>query len=336
MKAAVLVEVGKELVVQERDTPRLSEGDLLVKIDLCGVCSSDLMALKGEVTDYSPPVVMGHEIAARVVESRNLNVRVGLKLTVNPMVTCGNCLYCRRDQGKYCDRLYGFGHDIDGGYAEYMSIPEEAVRAGCLIEAPEDMPPEELIFVEPLGCCLNAWRETEFRESLAVLGAGPIGMIFAKLGRRSGLHVSVFEPLPHRRGLASKVADAVFDISDEEIERFWDEVGGADTVILATNATKSIELAFKIARRGAFINLFGLFPKGSELKMELEEMHFKGFRFIASWAFSKWSLKTARDELASGSLSFKELITHTLPLDRINYALKLVERREGMKVVVKP
>lgn len=336
MKAAVLVEVGKELVVQERDIPRLGEGDLLVKVELCGVCTSDLMALRGEVTDYSPPVVMGHEIAAIVVESRNPDVKAGLKLTVNPMVTCGECLYCRRDQGKYCERRYGFGHDIDGGYAEYMLIPGEAVRAGCLIEAPEDMPPEELIFVEPLGCCLNAWRETEFRETLAVLGAGPIGMIFAALGRRSGLYVSVFEPLPHRRGWASGVADAVFDVSDEEVERFWDEVGGADTVILATNAPESIELAFKIARRGAFINFFGLFPKGNELRMELEEMHFKGFRFVASWAFSKWSLNAARDELASGSLSFKRLLTHILPLDRINEAFELVERREGMKVAVRP
>lgn len=338
MKAAVLVKVGEGLVVQDREIPIPQDGEVLARVDMCGVCTSDLMALKGEVTDYSPPVVMGHEIAATAIESRNPAVKEGQKLTLNPMITCGECLFCRRDQGKYCEKLYGFGHDIDGGYAEYMLIPEGAIRIGGVIEVEEDMPPEELIFVEPLGCCLNAWRETEFREDLAILGAGPIGLIFLILALRSGLRTAVFEPLPGRREWAQKLgAEAVFGVERCEVERFREVMGGGvDTVIVATNDPGAIELAFNVARCGAFLNFFGLFPKGNELRIELEDMHFMGYRLIASWAFSRWSLERARDEIASGRISLRELLTHVLPLERINEAMRMVERRKGMKVAVKP
>ncbi|HEX28883.1 TPA: hypothetical protein ENG04_02240 [Candidatus Poribacteria bacterium] len=338
MKAAVLVKTGEELVIQERNIPSPKDGEALARVEMCGVCTSDLMALRGEVTDYSPPVVMGHEIAATVVESRNPKLKVGERITLNPMVTCGQCVFCKRDQGKYCEKLYGFGHDIDGGYAEYMLIPEQAIRIGGVIRAPRDMPSEDLIFVEPLGCCLNAWRETEFRRDLVILGAGPIGLTFLKLAVRSGLRTAVFEPLSERRRWAHRLgADGVFGVEEDEVERFKETMdGGADTVIIATNNPEAIDLAFKVARRGAFLNFFGLFPKGNELRLELEDLHFMGYRLIASWAFSKWSLKAAMDELASGEINLRSLLTHVLPIERINEALRIVDGRRGMKVAIKP
>ena len=90
MKTAVFEETGK-LSVQDKPVPHLDAGDVLIKVDLCGICASDLAALNGDVTDYSPPVVMGHELAGVVVESRHPDVKIGEKVTVNPMISCGNC-----------------------------------------------------------------------------------------------------------------------------------------------------------------------------------------------------------------------------------------------------
>ena len=100
MKAAVF-ESAHRLSIQEKPIPILEPGNALVQVDACGVCTSDLMAFRGEVTDYSPPVVMGHEIAARVVESRHPALKVGTRVTLDPMISCGQCEYCQNDLDKY-------------------------------------------------------------------------------------------------------------------------------------------------------------------------------------------------------------------------------------------
>ena len=192
MKAAVFEQTGK-LSIQNKPIPSLVTGDILIKVDLCGVCASDLAALNGDVTDYSPPVVMGHELAGVVVDSRRSDVKVGEKVTVNPMLSCGTCEYCRADLDKYCEKIEGIGHDIDGGYAEYIRMPKHGIDTGKLISVPDSIPAEALLFLEPLGCCLNAMRETIFDKSVAILGAGPIGLLFAQLTQKNGLHTFVLE-----------------------------------------------------------------------------------------------------------------------------------------------
>ncbi|MFQ6041672.1 MAG: alcohol dehydrogenase catalytic domain-containing protein [Candidatus Poribacteria bacterium] len=333
MKVAVF-EAANRLSIQDKPIPRLASGDVLVKVELCGVCASDLMALKGEITDYSPPVVMGHEVSGIVAESRHDSVKVGKRITVNPMISCGKCRYCRNDLDKYCQKLYGIGHDIDGGYAEYLRVPKQAIENGCLLSVPDEIPAEEVMFVEALGCCLNAMRETIFRESVAILGAGSIGLTFVKLARLKSLQTVVVEPLEHRRKMAEQVgANCVVDL--DEIQKLMDITnGGADTVILATNNVNALALMFKLAKRGACLNFFGLFPKGNELKLELEELHFMGYKILASWAFSKWSMNEARRMIVEGDINFEGFLTHCFPLEKAVEAFKNAANRHGIKTAL--
>jgi L-iditol 2-dehydrogenase len=186
VKAAVFEQTGK-LSIRDKPIPKLAQGDVLIKVDLCGVCASDLAALNGDITDYSPPVVMGHELAGVVVDSQHSNVKVGERVTVNPMLSCGSCEYCHADLDKYCENIEGIGHDIDGGYADYMRMPKHGIDTGKLISVPQSISAEDLLFLEPLGCCLNAMRETIFDKSVAILGAGPIGLLFAQLTQKKRL-----------------------------------------------------------------------------------------------------------------------------------------------------
>ena len=268
MKAAVFKKIG-QLEVQDKPIPSLESGDVLIKVELCGICASDLAALNGDITDYAPPVVMGHELAGVVVDSQHPDVKSGDKVTVNPMLSCGNCDSCRTDLDKYCSNIEGIGHDIDGGYAEYMCMPKHGVDTGKLITVPDTISPEELIFLEPLGCCINAVRETIFDKSVAILGAGPIGLMFTQLMKRAGLLTFVLEPQAssqaYRREVAEQGgADASFDITTTELEALLEaSEGGVDTVISATtNNQRAIDLAFKIVRRGGCVNFFGLAPGG--------------------------------------------------------------------------
>ncbi len=333
MKAAVFEETGK-LSVQEKPIPTLHPGDVLIKVDLCGICASDLAALNGDVTDYSPPVVMGHELAGAVVESRHPAVKVGERVTVNPMLSCGNCDYCRADLDKYCANIAGIGHDLDGGYAEYLRMPKHGVDTGKLISVPDTIPPEVLLFLEPLGCCINAMRETIFDQRVAILGAGPIGLMFTQLTKAAGLQTYVLEPLAHRQSVAEDVgADASFDITAEGMEKLIELTkGGVDTVISATtNDQRAIDQAFKVVRRGGCVNFFGLAPKGQELKINLEHFHYMGHKLMASWAFSRWSLNESRRLIIDQAINLKPLLTARFPIERAIEGFENARQRRGVK-----
>ena len=334
MKAAIFEGTGK-LSVQDKPIPTLNSGDVLIKVELCGICASDLAALNGDITDYSPPVVMGHELAGVVVESRHPDVKVGEKVTANPMLSCGSCDYCKADLDKYCSQIEGIGHDIDGGYAEYLRMPKHGIDTGKLISVPDTISPEELIFLEPLGCCINAMRETIFDKSVAILGAGPIGLMFAQLVRKAGLQTFVLEPLAHRRSAADEVgADATFDIT--QVQTLIEQTnGGVDTVISATvNNQRAIDLAFKVVRRGGCVNFFGLAPGGQELRINLEHFHYMGYKLMASWAFSRWSLSESRQLLIDDEINLKPLLTDRFPIEEVVEGFENAQQQRGVKSVL--
>lgn len=336
MKAIVFEGPDLGLKLKELPRPQVQDGDLLIKVDLCGICASDLMALRGDATDYSPPLVMGHELAGVVCESRNPKFKGGEKVTVNPMISCGCCYYCSKDLGKYCSKLYGVGHDIDGGYAEYMRIPKQLVDTDGVIQVPNEVLAEELMFVEPLGCCLNALRETDLKESAAIIGSGPIGLLMLQLLKERSLQTIVVEPIGSRREFAKALGA---DIAVEPHSNLVEEIrslthGGVDTVIFSTNAVSALKTAFKLVKRGGFINLFGLIPKGMKLDIDIEQLHFMGYKITASWAFSKWSLLEAKEKVISHQLSLKPLITHKFPLEEGLKGFEMAARHEGIKIVL--
>lgn len=346
MKTIVFEKIG-QLRIQEKPIPTLDAGDVLIQMELCGICASDLAALRGDVSDYAPPVVMGHELAGFIVESRHPNVKVGEKVTVNPMLSCGVCTQCKNDRGKYCDTIEGIGHDIDGGYAEYIRMPKHGVDTGKLIRVPETMPAAELLFLEPLGCCLNAMQETLGDSpraqagaptgAVAILGAGPIGLMLTQLAKRRGLATYVLEPLAHRRTVAEEVgADATFSIAADDVARLRDITdGGVDTVISATtNNAAAIALAFDVARRGGCINFFGLAPEGQELRINLEQFHYDGHKLMASWAFSRASLEAARQLLIEKALNFAPLLTARFPIEKGLEAFDTAATHQGVKTAV--
>ncbi len=338
MKAIVFEKI-QQLSVQDKPIPTLNDGDVLIQIELCGICASDLAALRGDVSDYAPPVVMGHELAGVIAESRHPEVKIGERVTVNPMLSCGKCVHCKNDRDKYCDTIEGIGHDIDGGYAEYMRMPKHGVDTDKLIRVPDDIPPEELLFLEPLGCCLNAMQETIFQNTVAILGAGPIGLMFTQLTKRAGLTTYVVDPLPQRRTVAETVgADATFDISPDDVAHLHEITsGGVDTVISATtNKTSVINLAFQIVRKGGCINFFGLAPEGEELRINLEEFHYTGHKLMASWAFSRTSLEESRQILLEKAINFEPLLTNRFPITQGLEAFDNAIAQNGIKTALHP
>ena len=340
MKTVVFTGPGEDLRTEEKPMPELQDGDVLVKIDLCGICTSDIMAQRGDATDYSPPVVLGHEIAGVVVETRSSRFPTGQKVSVDPVMSCGVCYYCRRGLSKFCPEICGIGHDIDGGYAEYVRIPRKLVDSDGLVAVPDEIPPEELVFLEPLACCLGAVREMPLEENLVILGAGPIGLLFLQLAKRRGARTIVAEPLAHRRAMAERLgAEEVLDPSAEPVvPRVLGLTGGvgADAVIAATNDPSVVPRVREMLRRGGYANFFGLFPHGTRIELDVEQFHYSGHKVLASWALTRRDTAEAQKEIIDRWLVLEPILTGRFPLDQPMQAFSYVVQRTGLKAAFTP
>ena len=340
MKTVVFTGPGEDLRTEEKPVPELEDGDVLVKVDLCGICTSDIMAQRGDATDYSPPVVLGHEIAGVIAETRSKHFFAGQKVSVDPVMSCGLCYYCRRGMNKFCPDICGIGHDMDGGYAEYVRIPEKLIDSDGLVVVPNEVPPEELVFLEALACCLGAVREMPLEENLVILGAGPIGLLLLQLGKREGVRTIITEPLAHRRAMAKQLgAEEVLDPSAEPaIPRILELTGGvgADAVIAATNDPSVVPELPKMLRRGGYANFFGLFPQGTRIELDVEQFHYSGHKVLASWALTRKDTAQAQNEIADRWLVLEPILTGKFSLDQPMEAFNYVVQRTGLKAAFAP
>lgn len=340
MKTVVFTGLGEDLVTVEKPIPALEDGDVLVKVDLCGICTSDIMAQRGDASDYSPPVVLGHEIAGVIAETRNDRFSTGQKVSVDPVMCCGVCYYCQRGLNKYCAEICGIGHDMDGGYAEYVRIPKGLADSGGLLVVPDEVPPEELVFLEALACVLGGFRETTLGDNLVILGAGPIGLLFLQLAKRAGVRTIITEPLAHRRAMAERLgAEEVLDPSAEavvpRILELTDGIG-ADAVIAATNDPSVVPQVFQMLRRGGCANFFGLFPYGTKIELDVEQFHYSGHKVLSSWALTRKDSAQARNEIADRWLTLEPILTGRFSLDQPMEAFNYVVQRTGLKAAFAP
>ena len=216
--------------------------------------------------------------------------------------------------------------------------PRPLVQQGGLLSVEGDVAPERLMFVEPLSCVINALTDTPARDTMAVLGAGPIGLLFTQLASSAGARVVVVEPLAHRREAAQAFgADLVVDATDEGVQALLDTTdGGADTVIVATDHESALTTAFEAVRRGGAINFFGLAPAGRTISLELEQLHFQGHRISASWAFSRDSLAAARDLIQADAIDLSPMPVALYGLEAAEEAVAAARDRRGAKAVIAP
>ena len=182
----------------------------------------------------TPGTILGHELVAKVVEVGEgvTAFKEGDRFVVNPNEYCGSCVYCRKNLPNECQNIQAMGIDVDGGFAEYVRVAEKMA-----FKIPEDMPAHIAAFAEPLACVIYASRKINVNpgESVAIIGAGPIGMLFIQLMKASGAYpiISV-EPNAVRREYALKCgADYAIDPIAEDAQAFiMDQTGlGADYAI---------------------------------------------------------------------------------------------------------
>ena len=259
----------------EKDIPKPGPGEILIKVKAAGVCGTDAHIIKGE-SSSTPPVVLGHEYAGKVVELGEgvTNAHHGDGISVDPNMFCHTCYYCHLGKSHLCQHLTALGVNIDGGFAEYALVP--ATQAHLL---PPNMSLEAGAFIEPVACCLRGIEQAMIQpgDEVAILGGGPIGLILLQLATIAGGRVTISEPVQSKWVMAKELG-ALQTVAPGDLapDTF-------DVVIEAAGVKAAVEQSITIARRGGSIVWFGVSPQGLKAAIEPHEVFRKELRISGSF-----------------------------------------------------
>lgn len=344
MRAAIYN--GKESIeVKDVDTPKVGAGEVLVKVESCAICGTDIRIYFHGHHKIKPPHIMGHEVAGSVVETGEgvTESKKGDRIHMVTVVGCGECGLCRQGRPNLCQDLKAMGYYYQGGFAEYILIPKEGVKQGILLPIPEKLSFDEATLAEPLSCCINGqdYLNISSEDTVLIVGAGPIGCMHAGLARLSGaVRVMLADISDERLSLSKKFgADTAINSSKEDlVKRVKDETGGrgADVVITACPSAQIQEQAFQMTAARGRISLFGGLPGGSTITVESNIIHYKEISVYGVFASTPEQYRRALALLACGKIKGGDLITHKFPLEKIQEALEMAKSGKGLKVIVNP
>lgn len=343
MKAAVLHAVG-DLRVEEIPTPRPGPGEVLVRVRSCGVCGSDVPRVFSKGT-YSFPTVCGHEFAGTVESGEGF--APGTPVTVFPLLWCGRCAECERGEYARCHDYGYLGSRSDGGFAEYVVAPAR----NCL-PLPQGVSLEEGAMTEPAAVALHAVKRAGLRagETVAVFGAGPIGLLVAQWARALGAaRVLVFDIAPANLDLARTLGfSEVFDSRAGDPQKAVEAATagrGADVAVEAAGVPATFTAAVAAAAAGGRVVMLGnpsgdvTLPAALISRMMRRELALVGTwnsSFSASGLPDDW--RTVLAAVAAGTVRLKPLITHRFGLAGTLDGLRVMkDRREFVaKVLINP
>ncbi len=335
MRSAKLV-APRQIEIFEDRMPLPTEGEVLVRVRAAGVCGSDLHIYQGERSDVALPRILGHELVGEVesVGSGVTRFSRGDRVTVDPVVSCGKCVSCRRGYDNLCSTVKCLGVQVDGGYCDYIAVPEEKVYV-----LPGGMTWEKAALIEPfsIGAEVLARSEAGKGDKVLVIGAGTIGLCILQAMKIAGAEVlitdfadsrlKVAETLGADRTVNGRTGDLAGALAD-----FTGEFG-ADVVVEAVGMPRLLEESLGYAAPGGRIVVLGFHPEPAkipevivvkkELKIIGSRMNCRRFPQVIEW-FEK------------GQVNPEALISAVYPFEKINTAFRdiLEDPEKYLKVLI--
>jgi L-iditol 2-dehydrogenase len=346
MKAAVYL--GKDqVVVQDVPEPAPAVGEVLLSIEACSICGTDLRTWRHGDKKILPPRILGHEFCGSVVESRakGANVSVGDRVVMYIVILNGSDRYVERGRENLSSHRTTMSYHHDGAFAPLMRVPAAAVAQGNLFRVTSAIPSDLMSLAEPLGCVMNAHSRLGVGkgDTVAVFGAGPIGIMHAVVSRLQGARkVYILDNNPARLEMAR-----AFDLDGtvlvrpdgahrEEMARLTGGEG-ADVVIVAVSAAAAQADALEIAGKAGRVNFFAGLPKSNPVaSLDVNHLHYKELVVSGSYSEKRSDFQAAFALLHGGRFPADKIVTHRLPLGRILDGFRLMESGEALKVCLLP
>jgi L-iditol 2-dehydrogenase len=355
MKAAVYRDIDT-VVTETTSVPEAGRGEVLIRIDTCGVCGTDLKKI--HTGSHSAPRVFGHEMAGTIaaVGEGVKGFAVGDRVMAFHHIPCGHCFYCRKKTFAQCETYKrvgttaGLGPAAGGGFAQYIRVMDWIVGDGInpagLIHIPDDIPFEQAAFIEPVNTCFKAIKLLDLQadDTVLVIGQGSIGIILAALAAQTGATVLTSDMFPERHAIAANYGlkhplDARRDVVAAAKDAT--EGRGADVALVAVGADVLIATAMEAIRPGGRVMLFASTQHGTApfdpAAVCMDEKTLMG-SYSASVAVQQEGIDLVFEGYRSGKLDFTKLISHRFTLDEAAEAVHLASnpRPDSMKIVLKP
>jgi L-iditol 2-dehydrogenase len=348
MRAAVYR--GKNDVhVETVPVPKIGAGEVLVKINTCGICGTDLKKI--HTGSHDAPRVFGHEMSGTIVRVGKgvSGFAVGDRVMAYHHIPCGECFYCRKQTFAQCEVYKKVGCTAGfapsgGGFAEYIRVMDWIVRRG-LVKIPDEIPFEQAAFLEPVNTCYKAIQLLRLQsdETVLVIGQGPIGILLAALARKTGATVLTSDLYSERHTVAAKFGldhplDARADVA--AAAKAATEGRGADVALLAVGSDALIKVAMDAIRPGGRVVLFASTQHGEApfdpAAVCMDEKTLMG-SYSASVAIQDEVTQMVFDGYRNG-FDLTNLISHRFSLEDAVDALDLAShpQAESLKVVIQP
>jgi propanol-preferring alcohol dehydrogenase len=341
MRAARLHRIGDELRIDRVQVPRISPNDILVEVRASGICHSDLNYRDGVAPVAKLPITLGHEIAGVVVRkgTRVKQFRLGERVLVHYVSSCGRCLFCRTNRENYCKSYQMIGKDVDGGFAEYSIIP-----AACAVKLPETIPFEQGAI---MGCAVptayHALRRgrVQPRDTVVIIGVGGLGMHAVQLAKkifRAGRIIAVdrfgWKLEQARNAGANRIVNAVTDDPVGAVSRMTSGML-ADVVLDFVGSEKTNQQGISCVGKGGRFVLVGIGAKSMTIS-PYRTIIGKEVEIVGVNDHLKTELSQLVKLVRSGRVDLSQSITHRIALENINEGFRVLEdeNEKPIRVVV--
>ncbi len=325
--------------IQETTRPALGPGDILVKMQSCGICGSDVEKVFGKYGQ--PSMRLGHEPAGIILKvgSSVSGFKPGDRVFTHHHVPCYSCHYCKHGNETMCPTYYETNLSPCGLSEEYV-VPQWNVEHGGVLKIPDTMSFDEAAMIEPLACCVRAWSKFSYRkdDTTAIFGAGPTGMMHVMLAYANEFSkVFCFDVNDFRLDFASKFGAVPLKAEPQSIQKILAETQnrGVDVSIVATGSLKAVTDAISVTRKGGIIMLFGVPSKGATLDIDMSIVYSKELTIVPSYAASDQDTKRSLELISSGKVDVKKLITHRYILGDSQKAFEHAHTgQNAMKIII--
>lgn len=342
-----------DIRIEDVPEPIAGPAEIKLRVRNCSTCGTDVKIHRSGHQNIDPPRTMGHEIAGEIVaigaEARpaadGRSWAIGDRVQVIAAVPCGRCRDCLRGWMTICPNQTSIGYQYDGGFAEYLIIPDEVLRVDGLNRIPDGVGFDEASVAEPFACALNAQElvGTGPGDDVVVIGAGPIGCIHVRLARaRGAARVFLVELNRDRLDMSAAVVapDAAICASETDAVAAilaMTDGRGVDVAITAAASGRAQEDALRMLARRGRLSFFGGLPKDQPtITLDSNLVHYRELTIVGANGSSPDHNKRALALIASGEVPVRDLITHRLPLAGALEAIDIVSRGQGIKVTIEP
>jgi len=338
MKAAVL-RGPENIVVQDLPRPKPGKDEVLINVRCCGICGSDLAIYK---MGFGDGLVMGHEFSGDIVEVGDgiKDWQTGDRVVVEPSVVCGDCYWCKRQEYNRCNSWGGIGIVADGGFAEFVKVPEYQLH-----RLPEEVSYEEGALVEPLSVTLHAVWMSELKPgaTVAVFGCGALGVLVALWARAVGADkIYATEVASPKITIAEKFADIVINPGEEDpVNRITELTGGIgpDIVFECSGNTSAEVQALDVVRKGGQVIILGMPHEPTSLNMltlAMKEIILKGALAYNSLS-GNGEFPTAINFIKARRIDPNPVVTSKISLEDIaEKGFMKMSMGEDIKILVTP